>query len=102
MLSALRVNLDSLHKLDLSPFSAEGRDMENISTWEIALIAIVGYFAITTLVKMMIDYRDRLTAQLEEQAQKEKKRKREEAEQKQRQEQQAEMLRQRQERDKAA
>ncbi|MCH8922769.1 MAG: hypothetical protein IIA67_06435 [Planctomycetes bacterium] len=76
--------------------------MENISTWEIALIAIVGYFAITALVKMMVDYRDRLTAQLEEQAQQEKDRKKEEAEQKQRQEQQAEMLRQQREQDKAA
>ena len=76
--------------------------MENISTWEIALIAVVGYFAITTLVKMMVDYRDRLTAQLEEQAQKEQNRKKEEAEQKQRQEQQAEMLRQRDERKEAA
>ena len=76
--------------------------MENISTWEIALIAVVGYFAITTLVKMMVDYRDRLTAQLEEQAQKEQNRKKEEAEQKQRQEQQDEMLRQRDERKEAA
>lgn len=76
--------------------------MENISTWEIALIAVVGYFAINVLVKMMVDYRDRLTAQLEEQAQQEKDRKKEEAEQKQRQEQQAEMLRQQREQDKAA
>jgi hypothetical protein len=76
--------------------------MESISTWEIALIAIVGYFAITTLVKMMVDYRDRLTAQLEEQAQREKKRKKEEAAQQERQEQQAELLRQRAARDKAA
>lgn len=76
--------------------------MENISTWEIALIAVVGYFAITALVKIMVDYRDRLTAQLEEQAQKEKKRKKEEADIKERQEQQAETLRQKQEREEAA
>ena len=76
--------------------------MENISTWEIALIAVVGYFAITALVKMMVDYRDRLTAQLEEQARKEQNRKMEEDALKQRQEQQAEMLRQRDERNEAA
>ena len=76
--------------------------MENISTWEIALLAIVGYFAITALVKMMIDYRDRLTAQLEEQAQKEKKRKTEEEAHKKQQERQAEQLRQRAQRDEAA
>ncbi len=76
--------------------------MENISTWEIALLAIVGYFAITALVKMMIDYRDRLTAQLEEQAQKEKKRKKEEEAHKQQLERQAEQMRQRAQRDEAA
>ena len=76
--------------------------MENISTWEIALLAIVGYFAITALVKMMIDYRDRLTAQLEEQAQKEKKRKTEEEAHKKQLERQAEQMRQRAQRDEAA
>ena len=76
--------------------------MENISTLEIALIAIVGYFAITALVKMMVDYRDRLTAQLEEQARKEKKRKKEEAAHNKQLEQQAEMLRQQKERNEAA
>jgi len=76
--------------------------MENISTWEIALLAIVGYFAITALVKMMIDYRDRLTAQLEEQAQKEKKRKKEEEAHKKQLERQAEQMRQRAQRDEAA
>ena len=76
--------------------------MENISTWEIALVAVVGYFAITALVKMMVDYRDRLTAQLEEQARQEKKRKAEEAAQEQRLERQAEQLRKQQEREEAA
>ena len=76
--------------------------MENISTWEIALLAIVGYFAITALVKMMIDYRDRLTAQLEEQAQKEKNRKKEEEAHKKQQERQAEQLRQRAQQEEAA
>ena len=76
--------------------------MENISTWEIALFAIVGYFAITSLVKIMVDYRNRLTAQLEEQARKEKNRKKAEADRKQEQEQQSELLRQHDEREEAA
>ena len=73
--------------------------MENISTWEIALIAVVGYFAITTLVKMMVDHRDRLTAQLEEQARKEQNRKKEEDDHKEQQERQAEKMRQREQRE---
>ena len=76
--------------------------MENISTWEIALLAVVGYFAINVLVKMMVDYRDRLTAQLEEQAQQEKNRKKEQAAREQQQERQAEMRRQQAARDEAA
>ena len=76
--------------------------MENISTWEIALVAIVGYFAITTLVKMMVDYRNGLTAQLEEQARNEKERKEEEEAHKQQLERQAKLMRQRENRDEAA
>ena len=52
--------------------------------------------------EMMIDYRDRLTAQLEEQAQKEKNRKTEEEAHKKQQERQAEQMRQRAQRDEAA
>jgi hypothetical protein len=67
--------------------------MENISTWEIALIVGVGYLAINALVKMMVDYRDGLTSQLEEQAEEERQRQNEEAAQKRKLERQAELRR---------
>jgi len=60
--------------------------MFSLDRWDVALLAIVGYMAVVTLVRLMARDRDRLVSQLEHEAAVERHRQRAEAKQREQQE----------------
>lgn len=54
--------------------------MANWTTWDWIILAVAGYLAVMTLVRLMIRRRDSLVKELEAQAERERRRKAAEAE----------------------
>jgi len=58
--------------------------MANMDGWDVALLAVAGYVAVTSLVRLMIRHRDLLTAKFRQEVKAEQLRKKSEAARQQR------------------